>query len=44
MGGSADVGNATPVAEFNIYADLEAAVRVLESGAEVVMCGLNLPH
>ena len=44
MGGSADVGNATPVAEFNIYADPEAAARVFESGVEVVMCGLNLTH
>ena len=39
MGGSAGIGNATPVAEFNIYADPEAAARVFESGAEVVMCG-----
>ena len=44
MGGSAGVGNATPVAEFNIYADPEAAARVFESGVEVVMCGLNLTH
>ena len=44
MGGSADVGNATPVAEFNIYADPEAAARVFESGVEVIMCGLNLTH
>ena len=44
MGGSADVGNATPVAEFNIYADPEAAARVFESDVHVVMCGLNLTH
>lgn len=44
MGGSAGVGNATPVAEFNIYADPEAAARVFESGVEVIMCGLNLTH
>ena len=44
MGGSAGAGNATPVAEFNIYADPEAAARVFESGVEVVMCGLNLTH
>ena len=45
MGGSASVGNATPVAEFNIYADPEAAARVFESGVdELLMCGLNLTH
>ena len=44
MGGSTDVGNATRVAEFNIFADPEAAARVFESGAEVTMCGLNLTH
>ena len=44
MGGSAGAGNATPVAEFNIYADPEAAARVFASDVEVVMCGLNLTH
>ncbi|MDE0658185.1 MAG: nucleoside hydrolase [Gammaproteobacteria bacterium] len=44
MGGSTDVGNATRVAEFNIFADPEAAARVFESGAEITMCGLNLTH
>ena len=44
MGGSADVGNVTPVAEFNIYADPEAADVVFRSGAPVTMCGLNLTH
>ena len=44
MGGSTDVGNATRVAEFNIYADPEAAAIVFESGAEITMCGLNLTH
>ncbi len=44
MGGSADVGNVTPVAEFNAYADPEAADRVFRSGARVTMCGLNLTH
>ena len=44
MGGSADVGNVTPVAEFNAYADPEAADRVLRSGAGVTMCGLDLTH
>ena len=44
MGGSATHGNATPAAEFNIFADAEAAARVFASGAEIVMCGLNLTH
>lgn len=44
MGGSTDVGNATRVAEFNIYADPEAAAMVFDSGAEITMCGLNLTH
>ncbi len=42
MGGSATIGNATPVAEFNILADPEAAAAVFESGATLKMCGLNL--
>ena len=44
MGGSTDVGNVTRVAEFNVYADPEAAERVFRSGADVTMCGLNLTH
>ena len=44
MGGSTAGGNVTPAAEFNIYADPEAAARVFASGAEIVMCGLNLTH
>ena len=44
MGGSTDVGNVTRVAEFNIFADPEAAAIVFESGAEITMCGLNLTH
>ena len=44
MGGSAGAGNATPAAEFNIFADPHAAARVFASGAEIVMCGLNLTH
>ena len=42
MGGSARHGNATPSAEFNIWADPEAAARVFDSGAKITMCGLNL--
>ena len=44
MGGSTAGGNVTPAAEFNIYADPEAAARVFGSGADIVMCGLNLTH
>lgn len=44
MGGSTDVGNVTRVAEFNIFADPEAAAIIFESGAEITMCGLNLTH
>ena len=44
MGGSAEAGNATAVAEFNIYADPEAAARVFAAGVDVIMCGLNLTH
>lgn len=44
MGGSAGAGNATPAAEFNIYADPHAAAQVFASGAEIIMCGLNLTH
>jgi inosine-uridine nucleoside N-ribohydrolase len=42
MGGSTNVGNATPVAEFNILADPEAAAAVFDSGARLKMAGLNL--
>ena len=44
MGGSAGGGNATPAAEFNIFADPEAAARVFACGADITMCGLNLTH
>ena len=42
MGGSATVGNATTHAEFNIWADPEAADVVFGCGAPIRMCGLNL--
>lgn len=44
MGGSAGVGNVTRVAEFNVWADPEAADVVFRSGANIKMCGLNLTH
>jgi inosine-uridine nucleoside N-ribohydrolase len=44
MGGSNSFGNRTPASEFNIYADPEAADIVFNSGANILMCGLNLTH
>jgi inosine-uridine nucleoside N-ribohydrolase len=44
MGGSTGAGNVTPAAEFNVYADPEAADIVLHSGIPVTMCGLNVTH
>jgi purine nucleosidase len=42
MGGSADGGNMTAAAEYNIYADPEAAAIVFDSGVPLRMFGLNL--
>lgn len=45
MGGArAEGGNITASAEFNIWADPEAAAEVLASGCEVVLFGLDATH
>ena len=45
MGGAfSEGGNITPAAEFNIYVDPEAAVRVLECGAPITMIPLDCTH
>jgi inosine-uridine nucleoside N-ribohydrolase len=44
MGGSTSFGNMSPVAEFNIWADPEAASIVFNSGARLRMVGLNVTH
>ena len=42
MGGSYQLGNVTPAAEFNIFADAEAAYVVFNSRVPLVMMGLDL--
>jgi inosine-uridine nucleoside N-ribohydrolase len=44
MGGAIAEGNATPAAEFNVWADPEAAARVFGSGLDVTMIGLDVTH
>jgi inosine-uridine nucleoside N-ribohydrolase len=44
MGGAIGEGNVTPAAEFNIWADPEAADRVFRSGVDVTMVGLDVTH
>jgi pyrimidine-specific ribonucleoside hydrolase len=44
MGGSLGEGNTTPAAEFNIWADPEAADIVFRSGIPILMSGLDVTH
>jgi inosine-uridine nucleoside N-ribohydrolase len=44
MGGAIGLGNITPAAEFNIWADPEAATTVFESGIDITMVGLDVTH
>jgi inosine-uridine nucleoside N-ribohydrolase len=44
MGGSIGEGNTTVSAEFNVYADPEAAAIVFESGLKITMMGLDVTH
>lgn len=44
MGGAYGLGNSTAAAEFNIFADPEAAHVVFSSGVPIVMMGLDLTN
>ncbi len=44
MGGAIAEGNMTPAAEFNIWADPEAAQQVFHCGLPVTMIGLDVTH
>lgn len=44
MGGSMGMGNVTASAEFNIYADPEAAKIVFDAGIPLTMVGLDVTH
>jgi len=44
MGGSIGEGNVTPAAEFNIWADPEAAHRVFQAQLDLTMVGLDVTH
>jgi inosine-uridine nucleoside N-ribohydrolase len=44
MGGAIAEGNVTPAAEFNVWADPEAARRLFRSELDVTMIGLDVTH
>jgi inosine-uridine nucleoside N-ribohydrolase len=44
MGGGLARGNVTPAAEFNVFVDPEAAVRVLDAGLDVTLVPLDATH
>jgi inosine-uridine nucleoside N-ribohydrolase len=44
MGGAIGEGNMTPAAEFNIWADPEAAQAVFHAGIDTTMIGLDVTH
>ena len=44
MGGGIFRGNMTPLAEFNMYVDPEAASVVFKAGIPITMCGLDVTH
>jgi inosine-uridine nucleoside N-ribohydrolase len=44
MGGAIAEGNMTPAAEFNVWADPEAAQIVFDAGLDVTMIGLDVTH
>jgi pyrimidine-specific ribonucleoside hydrolase len=44
MGGAIGEGNMTPAAEFNIWADPEAAQAVFQAGLVTTMIGLDVTH
>lgn len=44
MGGGLRFGNRTPSAEFNFWADPEAAAVVFASGAPILLCPLDVTH
>lgn len=44
MGGAIGLGNVTPSAEFNIYADPHAAALVFGCGRPITMCPLEVTH